>query len=639
MLTSSQLGSGSFPQRSVDHIRRRLPVGADVLTGGGVHFRVWAPQASKLAVLIETGSGHSAELEKEADGYWSATVGEARAGDLYRFRINEGDPVPDPASRFQPDGPMGPSMVIDPGLFQWNDRDWKGIRIEGQVLYEMHVGTFTREGTWRAAARELPALKDLGITAIEMMPVNDFSGRFGWGYDGVDFFAPTRLYGNPDDLRAFIDQAHQLGIGLILDVVYNHAGPSGNYLNQFSEDYFSSRFSTDWGATFNFSGPNSPPVREFFTANAAYWIQEFHFDGLRLDATQNIYDTSERHILAEITDRVHHAGGDRETIVVAENEPQDTRLLLAQEKNGFGMDAVWNDDFHHSAVAALTGHNEAYYRDYRGRGPEFIAAAKWGYLYQGQHYRWQHKRRGRPGFGIPPARFINYLENHDQIANLGFGLRVHQMSHPGMYRAVTGVLLLCSQTPLLFQGQEFGATTRFVFFADHDEALNALVREGRVEFLSQFPSLSYEHSRVRIPDPTLKETFESCKLNFAEREAHRTAYDLHRDLIKLRRSDPVLSAQRPGGTDGANLDMDSFVLRFFGAAEGDDRLLIVNLGIDQFFSPVPEPLLAPPVNCEWRSFWSSEDPRYGGGGALPIETSESWFIPGRATFLLKPDEA
>jgi maltooligosyltrehalose trehalohydrolase len=298
------------------------------------------------------------------------------------------------------------------------------------------------------------------------------------------------------------------------------------------------------------------------------------------------------------------------------------------------MDALWNDDFHHSAVVALTGHNEAYFTDYRGNGREFVAAAKGGFLYQGQPYSWQRQRRGSPTRGIKPASFINYIENHDQVANLGMGRRSHQVAHPGMYRAMTALLLLSPQTPLLFQGQEFAATSPFVFFADHTPELNAKIKEGRLEFLSQFPSLSYEHMRARIPDPTDEKVFHSCRLDLSEREAHRAAYELHRDLLRLRREDVVFKAQ--GNIDGATLDEEIFVLRFFGD-NGDDRLLFANLGIDKYLSPVPEPLLAPPPSAEWRVVWSSEDPRYGGGGALPVETLESWFIPGKSAFALAPN--
>ena len=617
---------------STASLQRRLHIGAEVLADGGVHFRVWAPLCQKVEIIID--SRTVIKLDAEPNGYFSVHSSRAKAGDLYRYRLeSSANLVPDPASRFQPEGPLGPSMIIDPARFLWHDTGWKGVKIEGQVIYEMHIGTFTVEGTWKAAGQQLKALKDLGVTVLEIMPVHDFCGRYGWGYDGVDFFAPTRLYGSPDDFRAFVDDAHGLGLGVILDVVYNHAGPTGNYLKDFSPDYFTDRYSTDWGEALNFDGSNAGPVREFFASNAGYWIDEFHLDGLRLDATQNIYDASKVHILAEITNRVRQAAAGRSTIVVAENEPQDVRLIQSLESAGYGMDALWNDDFHHSAMVALTGHNEAYYSDHRGTPQEFVSAAKRGFLYQGQYYSWQRQRRGTWTGGLKPAAFIHFLQNHDQVANLGLGQRVDQMSHPGAYRAMTALFLLSPQTPMLFQGQEFAASSPFVFFADHDSGLGSKVKEGRLEFFKQFPSLANPDMQTRLPDPNEPGSFESCRLDFSERERHHETYALHRDLLSLRHNDPVIKAQRHGAVDGAVLANDVFILRFF-AEDGNDRLLLVNLGIDCSLTPAPEPLLASPAGSTWQLLWSSEDPRYGGYGAVPIEDEMRWFLPGKAAFLL-----
>jgi maltooligosyltrehalose trehalohydrolase len=618
------------------NVRRRLPIGAEVLIDGAVHFRVWAPRAREVKVIIDGPAKHRAviTLNAEPEGYFSVGTARANPGDLYRYCLDGSDSwLPDPASRFQPKGPQGPSMIIDPGQFFWHDDKWKGVKIERQVIYEMHIGTFTGEGTWLAARQQLRALQDVGVTVLELMPVHDFCGRYGWGYDGVDFFAPTRLYGNPDDFRAFVDDAHGIGLGVILDVVYNHAGPCGNFLKEFSSDYFTDRYKTEWGEAFNFDGPNAGPVREFFVANAGYWIDEFHLDGLRLDATQNIYDASKFHILAEITRGVRRAAGDRATIVTAENEPQDARLVRSVESGGYGMDGIWNDDFHHSAMVALTGHNEAYYSDHRGTPQEFISALKRGFLYQGQYYSWQRRRRGTWTGGLKPASFIHFLQNHDQVANSGAGQRAHALAHPGTYRAMTALLLLAPQTPLLFQGQEFAASSPFVFFADHDAELASKIKEGRLELLKQFPTLANPAMQARLPDPNDPGSFESCRLDLSERKRHHAAYALHRDLLTLRREDPVISAQRPGAVDGAVLADDVFVVRFF-AADGTDRLLLLNLGIDCSLTAVPEPLLASPADSSWRLLWSSEDPRYGGTGAIPSEDERCWFIPGKAAFLL-----
>jgi maltooligosyltrehalose trehalohydrolase len=621
---------------------RRLPVGAELQPRGGVHVRVYAPQRSQVEFVLEGGPGYQDEpqafaLQAEGNGYFSGLVRVAKAGTLYRFRLDGAEKLfPDPASRFQPEGPHGPSQVIDPTSYTWTDEEWRGVGREGQVLYEMHVGTFTRAGTWRAAATELPELVALGITVIELMPVAEFAGRFGWGYDGVNLFAPTRLYGEPDDLRRFIDCAHAFGIGVILDVVYNHFGPDGNYLKEFSTDYFTDRYQTDWGEAINFDGENAAPVRELILANAGYWINEFHFDGLRIDATQNIYDESGTHILAAITQRVRAAGRARKTFVVGENEPQHVRLVQEPEQGGYGLDALWNDDFHHSATVVLTGRNEAYYTDYLGKPQEFISAAKYSYLYQGQYYKWQKQRRGTSGLKFPPSAFITFIQNHDQIANSGRGERCHALTSPGRLRAMTALLLLGPGTPMLFQGQEFAASSPFFYFADQKPEIATLVQQGRAEFLKQFRSLATAETQAVLHDPCDVQTFEASKLNFSEREQHAPIYQMHKDLLRLRRTDAVFSQPRRGGVDGAVLSDEAFVLRFFGAQGEDDRLLLVNFGMDLHLNPAPEPLLAPHEGRIWEVLWSSEDVRYGGLGTAILDTEENWRIPGHAAVALKP---
>src|SRR6266700_4187338 len=505
---------------------RRLPVGADVLPHGGVHFRVWASKRRHVEVVLEGGPGHTptaapvaVTLEPEESGYFSGLVAESGAGTLYRYRLDgEAERYADPASRFQPSGPHGPSQVIDPNAFQWHDDHWRGVPLEGQVLYEMHLGTFTPEGTWEAASRELPALAELGVTVLEIMPLHDFPGRFGWGYDGVNLFAPTRLYGIPDACRHFVDLAHALGLGVILAVVYNHLGPEGNVLPHFSPEYFTDRYTTDWGKAINYEDAHAGPVREFFITNAGYWIDEFHFDGLRLDATQNIYDASADHILAAIARRVRQAAHGRATLLVNENEPQHTQLVRSPEQGGYGLDMLWNDDFHHSAMVALTGRNEAYYTDHLGTPQEFISALKYGYLYQGQYYKWQSQRRGTPALDLPPAAFVTFLQNQDQIANSGTGLRCHVLTSPGLSKALTALLLLGPGTPMLFQGQEFAASSPFFYFADFAGDLARLTAEGRAKSLSQFPSLAQPEMQAWLVDPAALETFLRSKLDLTERQ-------------------------------------------------------------------------------------------------------------------------
>ena len=574
-------------------------------------------------------------LEAEGNGYFAGWIAEARPGERYRLSLDDAA-YPDPASRFQPEGPHGPSEIINPAEFTWTDRGWRGRPTEELVVYELHLGTFTPEGTWAAASARLPQLQRLGITALEIMPVADFPGRFGWGYDGVNHFAPCRLYGRPDDARAFVDRAHALGLMVILDVVYNHFGPDGNFLTAFSRDYVSAQHRSEWGDTFNFDGPNSGPVREMVVSNARYWIDEYHFDGLRLDATQQIIDASPVHIIQELGQAARQAAADRQIYLVGENEPQDGRLARPASAGGCGLDALWNDDFHHSALVAATGRTEAYFLDHRGSAQEFVSALKYGFLYQGQHYWWQNQRRGTPALDLGSLRFVHFLENHDQVANTLRGLRLHQQTDPGTLRALTAVLLLGPSTPLLFQGQEFGSSAPFLYFADHHEELNTLVAQGRTKYLLQFRSAASPECAPYIPIPSRSDTFARCKLDWSEAERNAALLQLHTDLLRLRREDPTLS--RRGRWDGAVLSPDAFVMRVFGSGH-DDRLLIVNLGKDLRYQPAPEPLLAPPLQRGWTVLWSSEAPEYGGCGTAPPETNHGWLLPGRSAMLLAPHEA
>jgi maltooligosyltrehalose trehalohydrolase len=612
---------------------RRLPIGAEVIPGAGTSFRVWAPIRRRVEVVFE--DGRSVALAAEPGGYFAGLAEGVGDGGRYRLRLDSGELLlPDPASRFQPEGPHGPSQVIDPAAFRWTDSDWRGVREVGNVLYEMHIGTFTPEGTWAAAADRLPELIDLGITAVEVMPVAEFPGKFGWGYDGVLLFAPTRLYGTPDDMRAFVDRAHALGLGVILDVVYNHFGPDANFVREFAPQFLSERHKTEWGEPFNFDGPDSGPVREFFVANAGYWIDEFHLDGLRLDATQAIFDDSPEYVVTAITRRVREAAGSRSTFVMAENEPQDANLVRPAEQGGSGLNAIWNDDMHHAARVALTGKNEGYYADYLGAPQELVSAAKWGFLYQGQQYRWHRRRRGTPAFDIPRHRFVTFIENHDQIANSGRGLRVNQLTSPSKLRAMTAYLLLGPGTPMLFQGQEYASTRPFLFFAGHNPELAKLVHQGRRNELKRFRSQSAPDVLDLVADPADPATFERCKLDPAERAARGAWLALHKDLIALRKTDPAF---RPVVVvDGAVLSDSAFVLRYF-VPDDHDRLLVVNLGRDLHLDPAPEPLLAPPERGRvWGVAWSSENPKYGGHGTAPLDAEDSWWVPGEAAVLLAP---
>lgn len=588
---------------------------------------MWAPDVARVDVLFEGGPSAVALMPEEG-GYHAGLARGVAVGARYKLQLDGGEAFADPASRFQPEGPHGPSMVIDPTRFAWTDDAWRGIPERGRVVYEMHVGTFTAEGTWAAAAGQLGALRDLGVTVIEMMPVHDFPGRFGWGYDGVNLFAPTRLYGAPDDLRAFVDRAHALGIGVILDVVYNHFGPDGNYLGRFAQGYFTTEHETDWGTAIRFQGAGAAPVREFMIANAGHWIDEYHIDGLRLDATQSIYDGFSDHVLGRIVDEVRRAARGRRTFMVGENEPQDRRLLVHRDEGGVGLDTLWNDDFHHTAMVAATGRSEAYYSDYGGTPQELISALRWGFLYQGQHYRWQKQPRGSFALDLPARAFMTFLQNHDQVANTARGARITTVAAPGTVRALTALLLLAPPTPMLFQGQELGARRPFLYFADHGGDLAGMVRDGRAEFLAQFPSYASEATQAALPDPCDERAFLRSKLD-REGDVDPGLFALHRDLLRTRRDDSVLAEERGDAMHGAVLGPAALVLRFLGGDRGD-RLLVVNLGRDLDLSPAPEPLLAPPREGGWHLALSTEEPRYGGDGTPPIESTGRWRLPGRS---------
>ena len=621
----------------MSEVRRRYPAGAEVQPDGSTHFRVWAPEPRQIALRVERPNDKPCDigLEREADGYCSALVAHAIAGTRYRY-VLDGDALPDPASRFQPDGPFGPSEVVDPSRYSWNQPSPLGVELAGQVLYEMHPGTFTAEGTWRSAIEKLPLLAETGVTTVELMPVSDFPGRFGWGYDGVFPYAPAHQYGTPDDFRAFVDRAHAIGLGVILDVVYNHLGPDGCVFGRYANAYYSKTYSNEWGDPLNFDGPDSGPVRDYFASNAAYWIEEFMLDGLRLDATQTIHDRSPRHIIAEIGCRARSAARQRPIILIAESETQTVRLVRPIDLSGYGLDAVWNDDFHHTAIAAITGKREAYYSDHHGTPQELISATKRGYLFQGQRYAWQRQPRGTRTDGIPAAAFVTYLENHDQVANSGDGSRVRFQTSPGRYRAMTALMLLMPGTPMLFQGQEFGASAPFMYFADHNPELAKAVQNGRAEFVKQFPSLASASAQQHVPVPHDPQTFERCKLNWQERETNDGWVRLHRDLLTVRRTDAAFRAQDATAVDGAVLGPELFVLRYASSSLEDERLVIVNFGPDIDAPSFAEPLVAPPDGHTWQIRWSSAEPEYGGYGTPAVVTEAGWHVPAHAAVVLQP---
>jgi maltooligosyltrehalose trehalohydrolase len=602
---------------------------------------VWAPERTGVSVVVEeaergrTRRVGTVPLRQEQDGYFAGAVQEAGVGTLYRFLLaGEHRPYPDPASRFQPRGPHGPSQVVDPTSFAWTDGGWRGAP-ESPVLYELHVGTFSAAGTWSDAAEKLEHLAALGVNVLEVMPVAEFPGAFGWGYDGVGMFAPYHHYGTPDDFRRFVDAAHRVGLAVILDVVYNHWGPDGNYTSAFSDHYASQRHTTDWGAALNFDGPGSEGVRAFCQANVRHWIEEYHLDGFRFDATQDLYDDGPEHILAVLAREAREAAGERRVLLVAENEPQNARIVRPVSEGGYGLDVIGNDDFHHTAFVALTGRRQGYYSPYLGSAQELVSGARFGFLYQGQWYPWQRQRRGTATRGLPASALLHYLENHDQVANSAHGRRLQALSAPGAWRALTALLLLGPQTPLLFQGQEFASSAPFHYFADHSGELARAVWRGRLQFLRQFEDYAATDLAAIVPDPSDASTFTSSKLDWSEAAQHAQVLALHVDLLRLRRDDGPLTPPRT--VEGAALGPSALVLRGVGAQPdgSQDRLLLLNLGDELSLLPAPEPLLAPPSSEGWALVWSSEDPRYGGTGTPPVET-EAWNLPGKAALVLAP---
>lgn len=599
----------------------------------GVQFRVWAPKAHRVDVLLEHDATYP--LVRDTDGYFSGVASDASPGMTYRYRLDGDKDFPDPCSRFQPEGPHGPSLIVDSSAYRWRTHSWPGIHMHGQVIYELHIGAFTVEGTFDAAIEELDALKRLGVTLLELMPIAEFPGRWNWGYDGVGLFAPSHTYGDYDSLKRFVDAAHDKGLGIILDVVYNHFGPDGDYLPLFSDDYVTDRHPNEWGKAVNYDGPGSEAVRDFVIQNACYWIDEFRLDGLRIDATQAIHDDGPAHILGELSTQARLVAGQRSIVLIAENESQAIHAIRPVDEGGWGLDAIWSDDFHHACRVAVTGRHEAYYTDYLGTPQELLSAVKRSFLYQGQRYHWQDKPRGTVVQQEPASSFVFYIQNHDQIGNTLMGDRLHTMTSPGRYRVITTLFLLSPQTPMLFMGQECAASSPFLFFVDFaGKDLGQKVRKGRQEFLSQFPSYASEDAQASMLDPNDPVVFERSKLDWSERHEHAPVYRLHCDLLRLRREDVVFSAQARDRLDGAVLGPDAFAIRYFEET-GFDRLLIVNLGADLHLVPAPEPLLAPHTAGYWNLVWSSDHPQYGGPGAVNPLTDKGWHIPAESATVFR----
>ncbi len=511
------------------------PLGARLLTPTRCEFRVWAPAYEKVALHIVAPEERRLEMARDAAGYHSAVVDGATAGTLYFFVIGGAD-RPDPASRLQSQGVHGPSQVV-PSDFDWSDAGWKGIPLEQYVVYELHVGTFSEEGTFDGAIARLDSLKNLGITAVELLPIAEFPGNRNWGYDGVYVSAPQSSYGGPAALKRLVDACHERGLAILLDVVYNHLGPEGNYLGQFGP-YFTDRYKTPWGLALNFDGPQSDHVRWFFIHSALQWIDEYHFDGLRVDAVHAIVDHSAEPFLQDLTTAVRRRGRElgRHVYTIAESDLNDPRVILPSEDFGLGFDAQWSDDFHHSLHTLLTEEQSGYYIGF-GRTSDLERVTQTGYLYTGQHSDYRGRKYGATPRTSNGAQFVVCAQNHDQIGNRMLGERLSTLVSPGQLRLAAAAVILSPFIPMLFMGEEYGEKAPFQYFTSHsDEALIEAVRKGRRE---EFEEFAWEGE---APDPHDVETFRRSKLNWAllERDEHASMWRLYKQLLRFRRISPAL---------------------------------------------------------------------------------------------------
>lgn len=554
-----------------------MPFGAEV-RDGAVRFRLWAPQASHISLVL----GGDRELEMSCtETFFELSTAKAHSGSSYQFRIDRDKLVPDPASRFQPEGVHGVSEVIDPGSFEWSDDHWRGRPWSEAVIYELHVGAFTPEGTFAGAEKRLDYLADLGVTAIELMPLSSFPGRRNWGYDGVLPFAPPAVYGRPDDLKQFINAAHARHLMVLLDVVYNHFGPQGNYLGLYAPQFFTERHKTAWGPAINFDSPGSRTVRDFFIHNALYWLDEFHFDGLRLDAVHAIKDDSEPQFLLELVEQVRHRlPADRHIHLVLENEHNAAHLLERGQRGCSQLyTAQWNDDIHHALHVLTTGETDGYYSDYAVKPAWQLARClAEGFAYQGDVSAYSGGRtRGEPSRQLSPGCFVSFLQNHDQIGNRALGERITQLAEPALIRVALACLLLAPSPPLLFMGEEFGAATPFLFFCDFGPELSIKVKEGRRAEFARFAQFNSPEARERIPDPNSEQTFLASKLDWSslERPPHREWLRYYRDLLQLRRTEiaPRIANIATGKAHFETLGQRAFLVRWPFLHHGDLTLV------------------------------------------------------------------
>ncbi|HZI16553.1 MAG TPA: malto-oligosyltrehalose trehalohydrolase [Myxococcus sp.] len=574
---------------------------------GRVRWRVWAPGHQKLEVVLHDSRGQPGRvlpMTPEPGDCFGAVMEGQGAGTLYKLRVDGAGPFPDPWSRSQPLGVHGASEVVAPD-FEWTDAGWKGVAPEGLVIYKVHVGTATPEGTFEALIPRLHGLKELGVTALEIMPVADFPGRRNWGYDGVDLFAPTHAYGGPEGLRRLINAAHARGLAVLIDAVYNHFGPDGNYLRCYSPHYFTGRHHTPWGDAVNYDGEGSAYVRSLVLSNVEMWIRDYHADGLRLDAAHAIVDEGTPHLLTEIAERARAAAPERRVLVIAEDERNERRLLLPPSEKGHGLDGVWADDFHHQLRRAFAGDSEGYYQDYTGSTEDIARTLNQGWYYQGQVSKNLGHARGTKSDGLPPSGFVLCIQNHDQVGNRAFGERLGQDVSPAAFRAMSALLLTAPYTPLLFMGQEWNASTPFLYFTEHNAELGKLVTEGRRKEFAGFTKFA----GAEVPDPQAEDTFNRSKLDWSEADKpeHAGVRALYRELLRLRASEPSLREAKRGDYEARALGPDALLLERRGGGQVLQVLVCVRGSLEHRVPDGATLLL-----------WT-EAPRFGGTTEAPLQ--------------------
>ena len=595
------------------------PLGAEV-SSAGVCFRVWAPRAAKATVEIVAADGRvlrEVAMAPTGGKMFQGLDPLGASGDRYKFRLGDEKSLPDPASRWQPDGVHGSSMVINPGAFSWNDADWRRPEFRDLVIYELHPGAFTAEGTFLSAIEKLDHIRDLGVNAIELLPIGDFAGARNWGYDGVYLFAPSRACGHPDDLRAFVDAAHALGLTIILDVVYNHFGPDGNYLHAYIGEYLDESKKTPWGGAIRYADPEFKPLRELVLTNPGYWMREFHIDGFRVDATHAIVDDSPRHILQELTATIHSRGG----FAIAEDARNDARLITPEAEGGFGFDAMWADDFHHVVRVANTHETDGYLGDFLGSLDELVDTLRNGWHYRGQLAKSEGQPRGTECGHRPSESFVHCISNHDQTGNHAFGERLSHRILPTALRAAEALLCLTPYTPLLFMGQEWAASTPFLFFTDHSPELGKLIIQGRGEEFRHFAAFGEPALLERIPNPQEARSFHASKLVWSERlrEQHARTLELYKTCLSLRASDPAFRPLTRESWCVEKLAMGVGALRV--QSDGGTWIVLFDLGGGHEGTLRGEPIFED-EEVTWEVVLSTNDGRFGGTGLCGVDVAK-----------------